>query len=474
MSRDVSPPAAPVVALANRLPVVRARSGAWQPADGGLVAALRPALERRRSQWVGWDGGHASPPQRVEGIGTELVPVHLRRSQVEAFYHGFANRTLWPLFHGLSDRAVFERRWWRDYVDVNERFAATALAVAPDDALLWVHDYQLLLVPLELRRASTSHRIGFFLHIPFPAPDLYSRLPWRSQLLEGLLGADVLGFQTEEYRTNFLRVCPSLDGEARVRGSTIELRHRAVETVVHGVSIDASGLAERARLEPVWRSLARLRRQFHGRRVIVGVDRLDYTKGIVERLRAIELLLDQRPELRGRIAFVQVAVPSRGDVREYRELRSEVEQYVGRINGRFTTPGEDVPVHYLFRGVTPTRLLAYYRLADVCLVTPLRDGMNLVAKEFVVCQGATGGSGVLVLSEFAGASSELPEALPCNPFDVEGLAGTIELAFELDEDDRRSRIETMARRIERRDVNWWIEAQLRVLAHAGNRLPARV
>jgi trehalose 6-phosphate synthase len=236
-----------------------------------------------------------------------------------------------------------------------------------------------------------------------------------------------------------------------------------VLTAAHPISVDAAGLGAEAAGVTVGRTLGRLRRQFGSRRVLVGVDRLDYTKGIVERLQALELLLERRREFRGRLSLLQIAVPSRGDIREYRELRSEVEQLVGRINGRFTSPGDDVPVHYLYRGISGGRLLAHYRLADVCLVTPLRDGMNLVAKEFVVCQGAGHGAGVLVLSEFAGAAEELREALPCNPFDVEGLCGTIELALELDEDDRRWRIERLAERIRRHDVFHWLAQEVAAL-----------
>ena len=240
-----------------------------------------------------------------------------------------------------------------------------------------------------------------------------------------------------------------------------------MRTAAHPISIDAGDLAERARQPGVNRALAGLRKQFADRRLLLGVDRLDYTKGIPERLRAIELLLELRPDLRREITFVQVAVPSRGEIREYRELRAAVEQLVGRINGRFTEPGLDVPVHYLYRGVTPDRLLAYYRAAEMCLVTPLQDGMNLVAKEYVTVQQATDGAGVLVLSEFTGAIEELPEALPCNPFDLEGLAGTISLALELDETDRRSRLARMAATIHRHDVFAWLDQELASPPRAG-------
>jgi trehalose 6-phosphate synthase len=451
----------PLIAYANRLPVLRGRQG-WRPSAGGLVSALRPALESREGAWVGWDGGAGDLPGRVQGLEVELLPVALSRREVADYYHGFANRTLWPLLHGLIEQPVFERRWWRAYRDVNERFAAVE---AGRGGLRWVHDYQLMLVPSLLRRAGASP-VGFFLHVPFPPPEIYARLPWREQLLEGLLGADVLSFQTEPYRENFVRTCARLREDVRVEGRTIAVAGRRVLTAAHPISIDARTLAEDARSGATERSLRGLRRQFGGRRILLGVDRLDYTKGIIERLRAIELLLEGRPELRGRLAFVQIAVPSRGEIREYRELRRNVEELVGRINGRFTDPGGDVPVYYLYGGVRHERLLAYYRLADVCLVTPLADGMNLVAKEFVTAQAAGGDAGALVLSEFTGAAVELHDALPCNPFDVDGIATAIELALELDQDDRRRRIERMAAAVAHHDVYWWTEQELTTAAEA--------
>jgi trehalose 6-phosphate synthase len=452
--------ARPVVAYANRLPVTKTRAG-WRASAGGLVSALRPALEASGGAWVGWDGGAADVPRHVDGLDVDLYPVHLARKEVEDYYHGFSNRTLWPLLHGLVEAPVLDRGWWQTYRAVNERFAAAPAGGGPG-AFRWVHDYQLMLVPQLLRETHARGRVGFFLHIPFPAPEIYARLPWRTQLLDGLLGADVVSFHTEEYRANFVRTCERLRDDLRVDGSSMTLADgRVVATAAHPISIDARSFAEAAVSTGVERCLRGLQKQFAGRRVLLGVDRLDYTKGIIERLRAIELLLELRPELRSRIAFVQIAVPSRGEIREYRELRTTVEELVGRINGRFTEPLGDVPVHYLYRGVTQERLLAYYRIADACLVTPLRDGMNLVAKEFVTAQAAGNGAGALVLSEFTGAAEQLADgALLCNPFDIEGLAGTVELALELDEDDRRARIDRLAASVADHDVFWWTEQEL--------------
>ena len=453
----------PLLAFANRLPISHTRYG-WRPSTGGLVTALKPALEARGGAWVGWEGSGDSVPDHVDGLRVELRPVTLGRREADLYYHGFANRTLWPLLHGLVEQPTYERDWWSAYLSANEAFAT---ADEPGERVRWVHDYHLLLLPDLLRRGGAQGPIAFFLHVPFPAPELFARLPWRAQVLEGLLGADVVSFQTAHYRDNFVRTCARLRDDVRAdRGGVVLTSGRRVVAAAHPISIDAADFAERSRRPPVERRLAGLRRQFAGRRVLLGVDRLDYTKGIIERLRAIELLLGRRPDLRGEIAFVQIAVPSRGEIREYRELRTAVEELVGRINGRFTEPGLDVPVHYLYRGVTPDRLLAYYRLADVCLVTPLHDGMNLVAKEFVTAQAATGSSGVLVLSEFTGAAVELRDALPCNPFDVEGLAGTIELALELEESDRHRRLHRMAAGVARHDVHRWAEQELETALRA--------
>jgi trehalose 6-phosphate synthase len=451
----------PLIAYANRLPVARSHQR-WTVSSGGLVSALRPALEPRNGIWVGWDGG-GDVPARVAGLDIQLRPVALSRREVEDYYHGFANRTLWPLLHVLIEEPVFERRWWKAYCDVNERFAQVE---THGGGLRWVHDYHLMLVPGLLRRAHAAGPIAFFLHVPFPPAEIFARLPWREQLLDGLLGADVISFHTEAYRENFVRTCARLRDEVRVEGSTIVLGRRRVRTAAHPISIDAESLAEDARSAATERSLRRLRSQFGDRRVLLGVDRLDYTKGIIERLRAIELLLDERPDLRRSLAFVQIAVPSRGEIREYRELRRNVEELVGRINGRFTDPGGDVPVHYLYRGIPRERLLAYYQLADVCLVTPLADGMNLVAKEFVTAQAAGHGTGALVLSEFTGAAMELRDAVPCNPFDVEGLAGIIAHALQLDTNERRRRLERMAGTVARHDIHWWTKQELAIAGEA--------
>ena len=459
---------APLLLVANRLPLARHR-GVWRPSSGGLVTALTPVVERVGGSWVGWDEDAQGVPSRVDGLNVDLHAVDLEPELVEGYYHGFTNRTLWPLFHDLVVQPVIDRSWWRSYVTVTARFADTVsevIAASPTQPTVWIQDYHLLLLPHLLRERFPELRIGVFLHIPFPAPELFARLPWRESLLGGMLAADSLGFHTEQYRDNFLRTVQRVMPDATVLGDSVMREDgRRVRAVSHPISIDTDEFADLARDPATDREVEALREQFGGRKVLLGVDRLDYTKGIRHRLQAIELLLEQRPHLRGRFVFIQIAVPSRDDVEEYRRLRTQVETEVGRINGRFTEPGHDVPVHYLHRSIDRTRLAAYYRIADVMCVTPLKDGMNLVAKEFVTVRDATDGDGVLVLSEFCGTAHEFGhDAVRCNPFDVEGLATLMEGALDLQPDDRRERLARMAQVVRDNDVFRWVDDELAAIA----------
>jgi trehalose-6-phosphate synthase len=320
-----------------------------------------------------------------------------------------------------------------------------------------------MLVPQLIRARRPGQPLGFFLHVPWPSPDIFARLPWRREILLGLLGADVVSFHTDGYRRNFLRACARLlaDSRIQVHGSAVTLPGgRVVRTTTAPISIDAAEFSRVATDPATGQDVAALTQQFAGRTLLLGVDRLDYTKGITERLLAVEMLLERRGDLRSRLVFLQIAVPSRDDVPEYRNLRAAVERHIGRINGQFTEPGCDVPVHYLYRGLPQQQLAAYYAVAASLLVTPLIDGMNLVAKEYVTVQHARRGSGSLVLSEFTGAAAELREAVPCNPFDVEGLSHRIEHALALPDRTRRAALATMARRVHSRDVHRWVTQQL--------------
>jgi trehalose 6-phosphate synthase len=462
----------PVVAVANRLPV-QSVDGGWQLSPGGLVTALRPVMTGRSGAWVGWDGGAKGIPPTLPDFSAELRPVRLSASQVRNYYHGFANATLWPLLHDAIEKPRFERSWWDAYRQVNAAFADAALAELgkKPGALAWVHDYHLMLVPQLIRQRRPGQPVGFFLHVPWPSPDIYARLPWRREILLGLLGADVVSFHTDVYRRNFLRACERLLGDTgvTVRRTAVALPDaRTVSTTAAPISIDAAEFSRRATERDTERDIDELDRQFKGRTLLLGVDRLDYTKGIVERLLAFEMLLERGGPMRNSTAFLQVAMPSRDNVREYRNLRADVERHVGRINGRFTEPGQDVPVHYLYRGLARQQLAAYYAIADVMVVTPLIDGMNLVAKEYVTVQQARHGSGKLVLSEFTGAAVELREAVMCNPFDIEGLSQRIEYAVGLPASAGRAAIGAMARRVRTHDVHRWVYEQLAVISTRGN------
>ena len=461
----------PVIAVANRLPVQQGDNG-WELSPGGLVTALRPVMATHPGAWVGWDGGSKGMPARLPDSEVRLLPVGLSAAQVRDYYRGFANATMWPLLHNAIEKPRFERSWWRAYQEVNRVFADRAMTAVDQypDGITWVHDYHLMLVPELIRNRRPEAPIGFFLHVPWPSPDIYARLPWRDQVLWGLLGADVVSFHTDEYRHNFIwSVARQLgDSGVEVRGPSVVLPDgRTVTTATAPISIDAGEFAALAVDLEVKQGIEALEEQFSGRTLLLGVDRLDYTKGIIERLLAVEMLLERNPELRTSLAFLQLAVPSRDDVREYRQLRGTVEQHVGRINGLYTEPGSDVPVHYLYRGLSPQQLAAYYASADALLVTPLIDGMNLVCKEYVTVQQAHEGSGALILSEFTGAAVELSQAVLCNPFDVEGLSYRIEQALALRPEARRQAMAAMAGHVARHDVHDWVSGQLKLIAARG-------
>jgi trehalose 6-phosphate synthase len=446
-----------VVAVVCKPPVTRV-NGSWRTAPGGLAPIVRRVLERRSGAWVSWNGASTAPPRDPLGPDFEVLTFTLGRVDGENFYGGFANRTLWPLLHDAVAQSAFDAAWWPAYRRANDAFARAARVAArrQGDVRYWVHDYQLLLVPERLREHGESAPISFFLHTPFPSPAVFARLPQRAELIHGMSGADIVGFHTEGDRQRFL----ASFGEW---GSA-----PAPATIVAPATIDVPAFQAAARNPETLRHAAALRRRLGNRIVLLSVERLDYTKGVLERLRALELLLERRRDLRRRLVHVQIAQPSRGNLPEYRRLRAKVEREIGRINGRFTVPGHDVPLRYLRRAVRDYRLVAYYLTADLALVTPLRDGMNLVAKEFVCAQAAAGRDGMLVLSEFAGAASELRDAMLCNPFDASALADVIEATLELDADERRSRMSAMARTVEAGDVDEWASLQLdRVVAPAG-------
>ncbi|NND85299.1 MAG: trehalose-6-phosphate synthase, partial [Acidimicrobiia bacterium] len=434
-----------VIVVANRLPVKWDAAGArWETSPGGLVSALTPILQASEGSWVGWSGVSDSEFAPFEHEGIEQVPIHLSEDQYREFYVGFCNGTLWPLYHDAIRPPEFHRHTWRPYVDVNRIFAERTAEVASDDDIVWVQDYQLQLVPRMLREAEVGHRIGFYLHIPFPPVELFSTLPWRSQVLNGLLGSDVIAFQSRSSRSNFARAARRLVG-AEGSSSRLEYQGRTIELQVSPIGIDAEAFAALGRDPSIVERAAQIRSDLGDPEVVIlGVDRLDYTKGIDFRIKALETLLERRPELVGKVALVQVAVPSREDVEQYRIIREDIERLVGRVNGSFGEVGRP-PIHYLHRSLPIKELAAYYRAADVMLVTPLRDGMNLVAKEYVAIHHRP--PGVLVLSEFAGAAEQFGAALLVNPYDTDGLTSMLEWSTRIDAEERSRRMRRLWRSV---------------------------
>jgi trehalose 6-phosphate synthase/phosphatase len=466
-----------VLTVSNRLPVTASVEGGrlrFVDATGGLATGLRSWHQQSHGLWIGWPG-ELSPlnTSQREELKEKLhergvVPVVLSSEEVERFYDGFSNRVLWPLFHYQVDRVPVDSTGWDAYRQVNEKFAdAVAGSYAPGDAI-WVHDYQLMLVPALLRERLPDARIGFFLHIPFPSSEVFRVLPWRTEILRGLLGADLVGFHTFAYLRHFVTSLLHVEGiEAQV--DRIDLDDRTARLGVFPMGVDSASFDALAHDPDVVADAAAIREDAGGRRILLGIDRLDYTKGIPRRLRAIERLLTREPELRDRLRYIQIAVPSREKVDSYQLFRRQVEEAVGRINGTSATL-RSTPIHYMHQTVSRRQLVALYRAADVMLVTPLRDGMNLVAKEFVASRADE--DGVLVLSEFAGAVDELGGAVVVNPYDNDAVGRAIKEALEMEPSTRRARMRSLRRRVMEHDVHRWAARFLAQLGAAEYAAPA--
>jgi trehalose 6-phosphate synthase len=446
------------VVVANRLPVDLEKlpdgTQRWKRSPGGLVTALEPMLRSREGAWVGWPGLADAEVEPLVEDGLQLHPVQLSAQDVEEYYEGFSNATLWPLYHDVVERPVFHRHWWQSYVRVNQRFAEVVADVAAKGATVWIQDYQLQLLPAALRELRPDLRIGFFLHIPFPPTELFMQLPWRTRIVEGLLGADLVGFHTPGGARNFRWLATRLAGASPGQGRTeVVMDGRPVKLGAYPISIDSGTLDRLSRTPEVLERAKQIRADLGDpQRVVLGVDRLDYTKGIDVRLRAFEELL-----VEGRIdsedtVMIQLATPSRERVEHYQKMRNDIEQSVGRINGEYARVGHPA-VHYLHQALPRDELAAFFVAADVMLVTPLRDGMNLVAKEYVACRHDNGGA--LVLSEFAGAAIELKDAILVNPHDTDGVKNALYTALTLAPEDGRRRMKAMRRQVMGHDVDRW-------------------
>jgi len=466
-----------LILVSNRLPVSLQGPGdnlRVEPSPGGLATALSAVWNNYKDGvWIGWPGAEveADVQSLLDNVSKDqpyqLRAVLLTAQEIEKFYAGFANEIIWPLFHDLQSRCNFRPEYWEAYQQVNRKYArAVANSASPGD-FAWVHDYQLMLVAHSLRDMGVRARLGYFQHIPFPPPDVFEKLPWRECVLRALLEFDVLGFQTSRDRTNFISCIAELLPQAEIQASDqqqaiIQFAGRRVVTGAFPISIDFDEFAVPASSPETGTRAAAIRAELMENIMLLGVDRMDYTKGIPERLQAFRLLLERFPEVRRQITLVQIVVPSRSGIPEYKGLREEVELLVSQINGQFTQPGW-VPIHYMYRNMPRPELLAYYRAADVALITPLKDGMNLVAKEF--CAAQIDERGVLVLSEFAGASPELRHgALIVNPNDFVGVANAIREACLMSADEKLSRMRLLREIVKNHNIHRWTSSFLAAAA----------
>jgi len=476
-----------LVVVSNRLPYVfqRGEDGAWnaRPGSGGLVTALLPVLRNRGGVWIGWPGTTEADAEvelaaeRASGsAGYVLKTVSLTAQEVNNFYLCFANKVIWPLFHDLQSLCDFDPVYWRSYREVNAKYAARIAEHSARAGFIWVHDYHLMNVGAELRALGLHARVGFFLHIPFPPLDLFVKLPWRMALLHALLQYDVIGFQTLRDRRNFVQCLRILVPDARVRGhgQVLSTRYggREVRLGAFPISIDYGAFVRQASQSEIKRLAAQLHEKLPNRNLVLGVDRLDYTKGIAHRLKAFRSALERYPELRERISLIQVVVPSRVDIADYHDLKLEIEQLVGQINGEFVRPGGWVPVWYVYGSLSRNELLAYYRAADIALITPLKDGMNLVAKEYCACSIEE--DCVLILSEFAGAAAQLNRgAILVNPYDIDGVGDALLRAWNMSAEERELRMRGLRRSVRTFDVFWWVNSFLNAaIAHDLSAFPA--
>jgi len=461
------------IVVANRLPVDLERlpdgTERWKHSPGGLVSALAPFLRSHSGAWVGWPGVPDVEVDKFADDGIWLHPVTLSSEDVRDYYEGFSNATLWPLYHDVVATPVFDRGWWDSYVKVNRRFADACAQIAADGAVVWVQDYQLQLVPAMLREQRPDLRIGFFLHIPFPPTELFMQLPWRAEIIRGLLGADLVGFHRPGGAQNYLWLARRLIGlepsrgavGVRTRPGVVQVGNRSVRVGAFPISIDSSGLDTIARSKETIQRTRQIRSDLgNPRKIILGVDRLDYTKGIDLRLYALQELLGEGRIDPADVAMVQLATPSRERVEHYQRMRGEIEQVVSRINGEFARVGRPV-VHYLHQSIDRKELVAFFSAADVMLVTPVRDGMNLVCKEYVACRHDLGGA--LVLSEFAGAAAELTSAFLVNPHDLDGVKNAMHSALTIDPAEGRRRMRALRRQVLTHDVDRWARSFLDAL-----------
>ncbi len=461
-----------LIIVSNRLPItIEKRKGKlhFRRSVGGLATGLSSFYQLYDSIWIGWCGIPADNIDRKEknNIEKKLMtdfnnyPIFLSRKDIRMYYYGFSNKTIWPLFHYFTHYAVYNQDFWASYIHVNKSFCNAIIKIAKPDDVIWIHDYHLMLLPMFLREKLPDARIGFFLHIPFPSFEVFRLLPWRREILDGLLGADLIGFHTYDYVRHFLSSVRRLLGYEYTL-NLVTTANRRVQVDAFPMGIDYERFANAIYNAPVKKEINRIRKKLGNRKLILSVDRLDYTKGIPQRIEAFDLFLEENPEYKEKVTLVMVAVPSRTGVEAYMLLKKEVDELVGRINGKHGTIGW-LPVWYLYRSLSFNLLAALYCVADVALVTPVRDGMNLIAKEFIATKAD--GKGVLILSEMTGAAKELGEALIVNPNNKQEVSQALIEALKMSESEQISCNIIMQKRLKRYNVIQWARDFMDKLIH---------
>ena len=460
--RDFYKHMARLITISNRLPISLSEQAdgayAYKPSAGGLATGLKSFHQHNENLWVGWPGVEISDDNQQQEVTTRMAkdnmcPVFLTERDIEDFYEGFSNKTLWPLFHYFKLYTEYNPHTWERYRQVNQHFAEVLFRVARPDDVFWVHDYQLMLLPRLIRERYPDATIGFFLHIPFPSYEMFRSLPWRKELLHGVLGADLIGFHTYDYVRHFLSATRRILAVDHSLGR-VQYGQRVVDVDSFPMGIDYEKFATTSKQPETERELVSLRNNFAPVKMILSVDRLDYSKGIHQRLEAYDRFLTEHPEWCGRVTLVMVVVPSRANVEHYQRLKVQLDETIGRLNGQYSTT-EWTAIHYYYRPLPFAQLTALYYCADVALITPFRDGMNLIAKEFVATKGDQ--KGVLILSEMAGASKELTEAISINPNDIQGIADAIQEALLMPDAEQHRRMVEMQAKLQRYDVTQWAE-----------------
>jgi len=418
-------------------------------------------MQKHKGIWVAWGSGNADylvtdskknlhvPPEKPTYT---LKRIPLTKKEIENYYHGFSNRVLWPLFHLFIEKMQPKDRYWDAYKKVNKKFAQYILAEFNKDDFIWVHDYHLSLVPSFIKQKEPKAKIAFFWHIPWPPWEIFCTLPWRNELFEGILKSDFIAFHTSSYVTNFLNCAQRLPGtKINMRKKTIYFKGHTTKIKHFALGVSYNEYHRLANSSFLLKKSEKLKKLYRNKKLVLGIDRLDYTKGILQRIKAFELFLEENPRYREKVVLIQIASPSRNKIEEYLTMKKEIDEAVGRINGKYRNETW-TPVMYFSKEISQNSLLAYYRIADIGLLTPLRDGMNLIAKEFIASNNE---NTVLILSEFAGASEELTEALKVNPYDLHSISGAIRTAVEMPFDEKRNRFQSMKKKVKAHDSEWW-------------------